>query len=307
MLGLPMGYWSTSAYVSGEDARFRRQYLSRTYLRSARAREPLQSVEDLQGIPSGTPVVVHLFRGAGRANPALKSRLAELLGRRPARPGGPPRVGHVGTTFGPFTWSSSMASPALQQATRYVFFDPGDAVLDLIYGRQRVNVERYRTTQNEPTVLIEPNGPHPIHIEAQPESFGIVWPTALDPVSAVRAAMGMLPSPSGDDEAVIVLRGDDDRRRHVERVSTDRLLETLDAINGSFSAIRLVLGTASIAWARALDEGTSAITGEMSFGDDHYVKTQVRSLLAETAILPDGVELESVLDVADGVLQGRRK
>ena len=104
-----------------------------------------------------------------------------------------------------------------------------------------MRIERYRTSLDEPTVLIEPDAAHPVQIEAQPDGFGMVWPTSLEGATAIKSVLSMLPPPRAEDEAVVVYRPTPERQRVVRRIPSADVLTLLADTRSPLSAIRVDL------------------------------------------------------------------
>lgn len=294
--------WSEDLPFTREDARLRREYLRRRYLRHVRPRQPLQSFDELYAIPPGALVVAHLWRPAKRTDPAIQRvvahglRLAQPRRRRDHGVSGLIRSEHVGKVCGPFAWQSWMATASWQGATRCVFFDPGDAILNLVHRRSPMKLREHLTSRDEPALAVTPAGTdRSVRFESQPDGFGMVWPTNLDVVTALKHALAILPAPQADDEATIVGASGEP-----EVLPAAELLSRLE---GS-ADVRLVdvdLGTAAIAWAGSDRDNTDHLA-QMSFGDDYYNRDQVRSMLEETAAVP-AQDVDGILSAAQFALR----
>jgi hypothetical protein len=291
--------WDTHDRLTGNQARLRREHLRRRYVRGIPPRQPLQSLNALVEIPRGTPVVAHLWRPAKR-HPSIHGLVAhglQLADQTPARSTAAIlKSEHVGRTYGPFRWQPWMATASWQNATRCVFFDPGDAVLEHIYRGSQMSIEEYVTSKDEPAIVISPNGNgRSFRFESQPDGFGVVWPTQLDAVAALSRAMAVLSAPEADDQATIA-----SPNSGLRTCPTHELVECLQSSDVTPSLVHAEIGSASLAWARALDEDSLA---QMSFGDDYYVRGQVKAMLGDTADLPPGLNLDAVLSAADDALR----
>lgn len=247
----------------------------------------MQTLGELRAIPLGTPVVAHLFRGASDAEGETRRRITEELGWLD--------IAHVGKTHGPFLWTPNFVSAAWQDTTRYVFFDPGDDILQAMDWARGMSVHRYLTPLHEPAALIVPSSGHPVQFESHTDGFGMSWSTHLDVASALAAVLELIPPAEPEDEATIV-----HTPRRVERMSTSSVRNYLSEYGATVVLAQLDVGTAAVTWA-AGKESLSPAAG-MTFGDDYYQRDLVTAILSATLSLPPTRALDQVMTVADETL-----
>jgi hypothetical protein len=293
--------WREGEALEPRDLRVRREYLRRTFLRSSRGRAEMQTLGDLLGIPVGTIVVAHLFKGGQGADPDTRRRIAYGLQLGPEDNDAVGirrlvKVGHVGRAYGPFRWTKEMATSAWQSATRYVFFDAGDDVLHAIDWRRHMSLLSFKTSEGLPAALVRARGfAGKVHFESQTDGFGMVWPTRLSAPVAVGRALPLLP-PAGEDDYARVTDVDggvhDFPAREIEAQLT---------AHAELLLVRLEIGHCSLVWGRA-QSGRRSDYGEMGYGDDSYDRSTVRGLLAKTGDLPSGWRLDQIVDVADATI-----
>jgi hypothetical protein len=265
--------------------------------RGVTVHQAMQSVDELRAIPDESDVAVHLLRSAIGAIPEHK-RILAAFGLLENRQRGKKRKissGHIGKTVHCQWYARWAEGSDLAQITRYAYFDPGDEVLLSLDSRGAVhmNVERFQTSLGELAAII--GGEHrPVRIESQPDGFGITWHTELDVVVAMRRALAVIGEPSHRDEATII------RDATPQTCPGNRVVQALLGTPETVSLVQVDIGTASLAWSQSGKD--TAPDRQMSFGDDYYIRSQVRSLLADTAVLSDGTELGIIIDVADDTL-----
>ena len=288
----------TREALAGRQAVIRKKVLRKTGART----QPMQTKRELEEIPDGSEVTIHLLRSARGAIPEHREGLV-AFGLLENRRSGKKRQlppGHIGRTARR-KWRREYASARVQQLTRYMYVDPIGS--DELRGRDAVaapktksdtnmSVDRYKTSRKRPAVLVTPKDGRGVQIESQPEGFGMTWATQLDALAAVENALSVLNPPEEDDEAVLVVDSDPPKSLLASEV-VDLLGENCDNV----SLVRMDIGAASLAWA---DGGNER---RMSFGDDLYVRPLLHKLLERTADLPGEGTLDRLLDVADDVLQ----
>lgn len=156
-----------------------------------------------------------------------------------------------------------------------------------------MSVKEYSTSQGEPALVITPAGSNrAIRFESQPDGFGMIWPTTLDAVTALRQALAVLPDREPEDETTIIDASGEPR--------TYPALELFEQLEQSSDVVLVdvELGTAAVAWAASTD-ADGQVDAQMSFGDDYYHADQVRSMLEGTDAMPaledrDGEDLDLV-------------
>jgi hypothetical protein len=289
-----VGDQTVACGIADRQAEIRR----RLKARGIATNQAAQSLWELRAIPDGAWVRVHLLRSANNATAEDLDALAgfDLAHGKPRGKQRRRSPAHVGrSTY--LQWDARLASPRIQRLTRYAFFDPGGTILDAIdAARVSMTVELFRTMRDEAAAIVSPTGGRPIRFESQPDGFGMIWPTRLDVVDALRRALPALPEPDDDDQATVVSEGQS------VRCPTREVVTVASATADRITLVRLEIGTAALAWAQGVGDAPAA-QPQMSFGDDWYQPDRVRSLLARTADIPADTKLDAIVRVADSALR----
>jgi hypothetical protein len=288
----------TREALAERQAGIRKKVLRKTGAR----KQPMQTKRELEEIPDGSEVIIHLLRSASRAIPEHREGLVAFGLLENKRRGKKRQLpsGHIGRTARR-KWRPEYASARVQQLTRYMYVDqmgsdelPGSGSVTASESKSDddMSVDHYKTSRKKPAVFVTPKDGRGVQIESQPDGFGMTWATQLDALAAVEHALSVLSRPKKDDEAVLVIDSGPPKS-----LLASEVVDLLSENRGHVSLVRMDIGAASLAWADAAKER------RMSFGDDLYARPVLRKLLEHTADLPGDGTLDRLLDVADDVLQ----